>query len=79
MTPSGSLDPAAPPRRKTEVNHEKTFPDLSIRSDFSIHQSLTVQQPAHNMTQEQIDAQFGPILDGLFTGKTTQTIINENI
>lgn len=53
---------------------------LSVRSDLKLTGSLEVQQNGRfNMTQEQIDAQFGPILDGLFAGKTTQTIIRDGI
>lgn len=53
---------------------------LSVRSDLRMTGSVEIQQDNLTpMTQEQIDEKFGPILDGLFTGKTTQTIIKDGI
>ena len=33
----------------------------------------------YGMTQAEVDAAFGPLLDGLFTGKTTETIVKTDI
>lgn len=55
-------------------------PTLTISSDMHIHSTVVIEQPnLGDMTQEEIDARYGPILDGLFTGKTTQTIIKDGI